>query len=154
MPVAIITGASGLIGSETVQFISGKGYDVVGVDNDMRRVFFGPEASTTWNRQRLERTVANYRHYDADIRDADAIGKIYAEYGSSVELVVHTAAQPSHDWAAREPRTDFSVNALGTLVLLEHTQRYAPKATFIFTSTNKVYGDNPNRLPLVEGETR
>ncbi len=154
MSVAVVTGSAGLIGSETVQFLSGKGFAVVGIDNDMRQVFFGAEASTSWNRQRLEENVPNYRHFSVDIRDQNAIHAIYAEYNSDIRLVVHTAAQPSHDWAARDPMTDFSVNATGTLVLLDATQRFAPEATFIFTSTNKVYGDTPNLLPLVELETR
>jgi CDP-paratose 2-epimerase len=154
MSVAIITGSAGLIGSETVAFLAEKGFTVVGVDNDMRRVYFGPEASTAWNRRRLEAAVPGYRHHAVDVRDARGVDAIFADYGSDVALVVHTAAQPSHDWAARDPMTDFSVNATGTLVLLEATRRFAPGATFVFTSTNKVYGDRPNRLPLVEQETR
>ena len=153
MSVAIVTGSAGLIGSETVQFLAGKGFTVVGIDNDMRQVFFGAEASTAWSRRRLEATVPAYHHYSVDIRNQDAVRDIYAEYSSAIRLVVHTAAQPSHDWAARDPMTDFSVNATGTLVLLDATHRFAPEATFVFTSTNKVYGDNPNLLPLVEGET-
>jgi CDP-paratose 2-epimerase len=154
MPAAIVTGSAGLIGSETVQFLGRKGFTVVGIDNDMRQVFFGPEASTAWSRKRLQATVPGYRHCSLDIRDRPGIEEVFAEYNSGIELVVHTAAQPSHDWAARDPMTDFSINAVGTLVLLEATRRFAPGATFIFTSTNKVYGDNPNRLPLLERETR
>jgi CDP-paratose 2-epimerase len=154
MSVALVTGSAGLIGSETVQFLGRKGFTVVGIDNDMRRVFFGPEASTDWCRKRLQTTVPGYRHFSLDIRDEKGIEDVFSEYNSSIELVVHTAAQPSHDWAARDPMTDFSINAVGTLVLLEATRRFAPRATFIFTSTNKVYGDNPNRLPLVEHDTR
>ena len=154
MAAAIVTGSAGLIGSETVQFLGRKGFTTVGIDNDMRQVFFGPEASTAWSRKRLQATVPGYRHYSLDIRDRQGIEKVFAEYSSAIELVVHTAAQPSHDWAARDPMTDFTVNAVGTLVLLEATHRHAPGATFIFTSTNKVYGDNPNRLPLVERDTR
>ena len=149
-----MTGSAGLIGSETVAHFAGLGYGVVGVDNDMRRVFFGDEASTAWNRERLERTVNGYRHADVDVRDREAIDALFATYGDAIDVVVHTAAQPSHDWAAREPFVDFDINAVGTLNVLEATRRHAPEATFIFTSTNKVYGDTPNRLPLVELDTR
>lgn len=155
MAVVIVTGSAGLIGSETVQFFCDKGFEVVGIDNDMRRRFFGAEASTDWNRSQLEqRFPKSYTHASVDIRDASAVDELFARYGKAVQLVVHTAAQPSHDWAAREPLTDFTVNANGTLNLLEATRRFAPEAVFIFTSTNKVYGDTPNRLPLIEQETR
>jgi CDP-paratose 2-epimerase len=154
MGVAIITGSAGLIGSEAVNYFGDLGLDIVGIDNDMRSYFFGEEASTSWNRQRLEQRLKNYSHCAIDIRDQGAIDKLFEQYGSQIELVIHTAAQPSHDWAAREPLTDFSVNAVGTLNLLEATRRFAPQAVFIFTSTNKVYGDTPNRLPLIEQEYR
>lgn len=155
MSVAIITGSAGLIGSEAVRHFAGQGLDVVGVDNDMRRRFFGEEASTTWQRQELEHELdSRYRHVSADIRDQDAIESLFRSVGSELALVVHTAAQPSHDWAAREPHTDFTVNANGTLNMLEATRQFAPDAVFIFTSTNKVYGDTPNRLPLVERDLR
>ena len=155
MSVAIITGAAGLIGSEAATHFAGLGYTVVGVDNDMRKQFFGDEASTTWNRKSLERTLGSkYRHNDMDIRDAAAIDRLFAEYGSAISVVIHTAAQPSHDWAAQDPSTDFTVNANGTLSLLEATRKNAPSAAFIYTSTNKVYGDTPNRLPLHEEATR
>ncbi|MFO0805458.1 MAG: NAD-dependent epimerase/dehydratase family protein [Gemmataceae bacterium] len=155
MSVAIVTGSAGLIGSEASRHFAGLGLDIVGIDNDMRSRFFGPEASTAHQRERLRRELSPwYRHVDADIRDADRIATLFEEYGKHVSLVIHTAAQPSHDWAAREPHTDFSVNAVGTLNLLEATRRHAPNAVFLFTSTNKVYGDTPNRLPLVERETR
>ena len=117
MGVAIITGSAGLIGSEAVNFFADLGLDIVGIDNDMRSYFFGDEASTTWNRQRLEQRLKNYTHCAIDIRDQAAIDKLFEQYGSQIELVIHTAAQPSHDWAAREPLTDFSVNATGTLNL-------------------------------------
>ena len=120
----------------------------------MRQYFFGEESSTEWNRSRLEQNIPNYVHHALDIRDYGATAKIFEKYGSDISLIVHTAAQPSHDWAAREPLTDFHVNATGTLNLLELTRLHAPNAVFIFTSTNKVYGDNPNFLPLVEKETR
>lgn len=154
LDVAIVTGSAGLIGAETVRFLSAKGFTVAGIDNDMRSVFFGPEASTAWSRRDLESSIPSYTHYEVDIRDKGAIDRVFAEYGSDIRLVVHTAAQPSHDWAARDPETDFTVNANGTLVMLETTRRRCPKAAFIFTSTNKVYGDVPNELPLVECETR
>src|SRR5688572_23465928 len=154
MSIVLITGASGLIGSEAAAFFAGRGFDVIGVDNDMRRYFFGDDGSTAWRRTMLERSLSGYRHVDADIRDEGAIDRLFAGHGSDIALVIHTAAQPSHDWAAREPITDFTVNANGTLVLLEMTRRHCPEAPFIFTSTNKVYGDTPNRLPLVEKETR
>ncbi|HEX6817001.1 MAG TPA: NAD-dependent epimerase/dehydratase family protein [Ktedonobacterales bacterium] len=155
MAVAIVTGSAGLIGSETVQFFAELGFDVVGIDNNMRRRFFGEEASTDWNREQLVRRFpTHYTHAAIDIRDQDAVNAIFRRYGQDIALVVHTAAQPSHDWAAREPLTDFTVNANGTLVLLEATRQHASEAVFLFTSTNKVYGDTPNRLPLVEQETR
>ncbi len=154
MDVAIITGSAGLVGSEAVSFFSAKGFDIVGVDNNMRQYFFGKEASTAWNTAKLKDEIANYHHRDVDIRDEKAMAAIFTEYGSDIKLIIHTAAQPSHDWAANEPFTDFTVNANGTLVLLEMTRQYCPQAVFIFTSTNKVYGDAPNFLPLVEQETR
>ena len=154
MSVAIITGSAGLIGSETARFLAARGLEVVGIDNDMRSAFFGAEASTAWCRRRLETDLRNYRHHDIDIRDCAAVDRIFACYGRSIAAVIHTAAQPSHDWAAREPRTDFTVNANGTLELLEATRRHCPEAPFIFTSTNKVYGDRPNELPLLELERR
>ena len=154
MSVVLITGAAGLIGSESALFFSTQGFDIVGIDNDMRRYFFGDDGSTAWRRTRLEQRVRGYRHVAADIRDEQAMGDVFARYGRDIALVIHAAAQPSHDWAAREPITDFTVNANGTLVALEMTRRHCPEAAFIFTSTNKVYGDTPNRLPLVETETR
>ncbi|MFQ5466103.1 MAG: NAD-dependent epimerase/dehydratase family protein [Thermodesulfobacteriota bacterium] len=154
MSVVIVTGSAGLVGSETAKFFCAEGYDVVGVDNDMRRELFGPESSTEWMRLHLEREHRNYRHYSLDIRDAEAMTGLFREYGRDIALVVHTAAQPSHDWAAGDPMKDFSINATGTLVLLENLRLHAPEAVFIFTSTNKVYGDTPNRLPLVELPTR
>ena len=154
MAFAMVTGSAGLIGAEAVHLFSGKGFQTVGIDNDMRKVFFGNDASTEWRRRELERTVPGYIHRNVDIRDRDALEAVFAEFGGEVAVVIHTAAQPSHDWAAKDPYTDFSVNAVGTLVLLESVRRYCPDAVFIFTSTNKVYGDNPNRLPLVELDTR
>jgi CDP-paratose 2-epimerase len=153
--VAIITGSAGLIGSEASLAFADMGLDVVGIDNDMRRVFFGEEASTLWNRRRVEQRLGRqYRHVDLDIRDRDGIDGLFHRIGKAVKVIVHTAAQPSHDWAARDPHADFHINAVGTLNLLEATRQHAPDAVFIFTSTNKVYGDLPNRLPLVERELR
>jgi CDP-paratose 2-epimerase len=155
MTVAIVTGAAGLVGSATVESFCGRGFDVVGIDNDMRRQFFGDAASTRWNRERITSEYpTRYQHVDADIRDLARMEEVFRRIGKSVALVVHTAAQPSHDWAARDPHTDFTINANGTLNLLELTRLHAPDAVFIFVSTNKVYGDTPNRLPLVELETR
>ena len=154
MTVALVTGSAGLIGAETTRYFSAQGLDVVGVDNDMRSVFFGPSASTRWSRQKLEAEIPGYRHHDVDIRDRAALERIFEHLGRNLAVVIHTAAQPSHDWAARDPETDFSVNANGTLNLLELTRQHAPEAVFIFTSTNKVYGDAPNELPLVEQEQR
>lgn len=154
MKTALITGAAGLIGAEASRFFSKKGFRIVGIDNNMRKVFFGDDASTEWSRNELESTIPNYIHRNIDIRDREQIEAIFAEYSSDLHVIIHTAAQPSHDWAARDPHTDFTVNANGTLVLLESTRKYCPKASFVFTSTNKVYGDNPNNLPLIERETR
>ena len=155
MSVALITGSAGLVGSEAVTFFAAQGFEVVGIDNDMRSVFFGPEASTRWQLERLEQALGKkYVHFSEDIRNAEGIERIFKQYAGQINLVIHTAAQPSHDWAASDPQTDFGVNANGTLNLLEATRKYAPQAVFIYTSTNKVYGDTPNRLPLVENETR
>jgi CDP-paratose 2-epimerase len=154
MTVAVVTGSSGLIGSETVRFLHERGLHVVGVDNNMRRYFFGEDGSTEWNTAALKRSHKNFTHTSLDIRDEHAMARLFARHGKDIVLVVHCAAQPSHDWAAREPFTDFSVNAHGTLVVLEAARKYCPDAVLIFTSTNKVYGDTPNVLPLVEHKTR
>src|SRR5262245_35146221 len=119
MSIIVVTGSAGLVGAESVRFFAAEGFDVVGIDNDMRRDFFGDEASTIWSRQRLEIEIRNYKHIDGDIRDARLIDSIFATYGKAITAVVHTAAQPSHDWAARDPQVDFTVNANGTLNLLE-----------------------------------
>jgi CDP-paratose 2-epimerase len=154
MSVALITGSGGLIGAEAARQFAAKGLTVVGIDNDMRRRFFGDYASTRWASSHLESTLHGYRHVDADIRDEDAMRQVFATYKRDIAVVIHTAAQPSHDWAARDPVTDFTVNANGTLNLLLMTRQYCPDAPFIFCSTNKVYGDTPNRLPLIELATR
>jgi len=155
MTIILVTGSAGLIGSESVRFFCERGYTVVGIDNNMRQVFFGENASTKWNRDLLlEKYEEKYIHHNIDIRDREAVAKLFQHYGKDISLIIHTAAQPSHDWAARDPYTDFSVNANGTLVLLENTRQTCPNAVFIFCSTNKVYGDKPNFLPLVEQEWR
>jgi CDP-paratose 2-epimerase len=154
MGVAIVTGSGGLIGSESVRFFAEQGLDVVGVENDMRARFFGPEASTDPVSRRLCEEVEGFRWERLDIRDAGGVSALFARHAGRIELIVHAAAQPSHDWAASDPQTDFTVNANGTLNLLEAARAHAPEATFIFTSTNKVYGDRPNSLPLEEHETR
>lgn len=150
--VVLITGSAGLIGSEAVRFFHRKNFNIVGIDNDSRKYFFGPSASTNWNRKLLEKKLSNYLHFNVDIRNTAKINEIFKTYQPI--LVIHTAAQPSHDWAAKEPLTDFSINALGTHILLEATRQFSPMAVFIFTSTNKVYGDNPNKLPLRELKNR
>jgi CDP-paratose 2-epimerase len=152
--IALVTGSSGLIGSETVKFLHDKGMDVVGIDNHLREYFFGQDGNVAWNTEQLKKTLPRFIHNPVDIRDKNAIAQIFRKYEKNIAVVVHTAAQPSHDWAAKEPFTDFSVNAEGTLVMLESTRKWAPDATFIFTSTNKVYGDAPNSLPLIEKDLR
>lgn len=155
MTIVLITGSAGLIGSEAVCFFAEKGYTVVGIDNNMRKTLFGEEASTEWNRDRLLSEYKNqYIHHQAEIRDLDEIDGIFKSYGEDISLIIHTAGQPSHDWAAKDPYTDFTVNANGTLVLLESTRQNCPNSVFIHCSTNKVYGDTPNFLPLVEQELR
>lgn len=154
MSTALVTGAGGLIGSEAVLFLLDQGMDVIGVDNDMRAYFFGPEASTKWRVGELVARNKRFRNESIDIRDFESISRLVADNAKDLTLVVHAAAQPSHDWAAREPFTDFGVNATGTLNMLEAVRQHAPHAAFLFTSTNKVYGDTPNRLPLVEKDSR
>jgi CDP-paratose 2-epimerase len=153
MPTAIITGSGGLIGSESVEHFVEAGFDIIGLENDMRARFFGPAASTRPVTERLQERYPEFRSVELDIRDADGVERIFAG-STDLELVIHAAAQPSHDWAASDPQTDFGVNANGTLNLLEATRRHAPEAPFLFCSTNKVYGDTPNFLPLLELETR
>ena len=154
MSVAVITGSAGLIGSEAVRHFSRLGLKIVGIDNDMRKFFFGEEASTRWNLERLKQEVPRYEHHDDDVRDYPAMEKLFQQYSKDIVLIIHTAAQPSHDWAAGDPFSDFTVNANGTLNMLQATRQYCPGATFLFTSTNKVYGDLPNVLPLREMDKR
>ena len=148
----VVTGSSGLIGSEAVTYFDARGWTVHGVDNNMRRDFFGPDGDTTWNLERLRRTTRRFTHHDVDIRARDAVVALLADHRP--DLVIHCASQPSHDLAKDRPFDDFDVNAVGTLNLLEGTRRACPASPFIFMSTNKVYGDVPNELPLVELETR
>jgi CDP-paratose 2-epimerase len=154
MSLALVTGSAGLVGSEAVRLFCERGWEVVGLDNDMRAHFFGPEASTEANRRRLEAELPRYRHLALDIRDAEGVDELFAGLRGRIGAIIHAAAQPSHDWAARDPQTDFAVNATGTLNLLEAARAHAPEAPFVFVSTNKVYGDAPNRLPLIEEATR
>jgi CDP-paratose 2-epimerase len=154
MATAIVTGSGGLIGSEAVRRLVESGTDVIGLENDMRARFFGPDASTAHVTAALVDRYAGFRSLELDIRDADAIDAVWARHARDLELIIHAAAQPSHDWAAGDPQTDFAVNANGTLNLLEATRRHAPDASFVFMSTNKVYGDAPNHLPLTELDTR
>jgi CDP-paratose 2-epimerase len=159
---AIVTGSNGLIGSQTVSFLINKGYYVIGIDNDMRSYFFGSDASTKESEDSMKMLYGpDFNPLNIDIRDYETLECVFEGLRKDVEsgdmdldMIVHTAAQPSHDWAAKEPLTDFSVNAIGTMNLLELTRLNFPKASFVFTSTNKVYGDTPNRLNLVELETR
>jgi CDP-paratose 2-epimerase len=150
MRTIIVTGSAGLIGSETAKRFATEGWRVVGIDNDMRAQFFGVEASTKKIRNDLIANLRSYEHHDLDIRDASAVAELFKHHRGNIDAVVHTASQPSHDWAARDPHTDFTVNANGTLNLLEAARKFSPEAPFIFTSTNKVYGDTPNQLPLRE----
>ena len=144
MNIALITGSAGLIGSQACDFFQKKGFKIIGIDNNLRSYFFGEEASTIPSRDKLITSLENYHHYNIDIRNITDLESIFAQYNSDIKIIIHTAAQPSHDWAAKEPLTDFNVNAVGTLNLLECFRKYCDKATFIFTSTNKVYGDRPN----------
>lgn len=148
----LVTGSAGLIGSEAVRFFADKGFKVIGIDNDYRKYFFGSSASTSWNRNKLKKEIVDYTHFNVDIRNEKKVEEIFKN--NKIDLIIHAAAQPSHDWAAKEPLTDFTINALGTLIMLEAYRKFAPDAVFIYTSTNKVYGDNPNKLPLTEKETR
>lgn len=148
----LVTGSGGLIGSETVEFFDAKGHQIIGIDNNMRRVFFGPQGDVTWNLKRLQEQTRSFVNYEIDIRDRQRVYELFKT--NRFGLVIHCAAQPAHTKAEEIPMLDFEVNALGTLHLLEATRQYCPDAVFIHMSTNKVYGDAPNELPLVELETR
>jgi CDP-paratose 2-epimerase len=154
MGTAIVTGSGGLVGSESVRYLVEAGWDVIGIENDMRARFFGSEASTARTTEDLIAAYPEFRSLELDVRDSEGVARVFARHSKDLELTMHTAAQPSHDWAARDPQTDFGVNANGTLNLLEATRQHSPDATFVLISTNKVYGDLPNELPLEELETR
>jgi CDP-paratose 2-epimerase len=150
----VVTGSSGLVGSAAASFFSQKGFDVVGIDNDSRKMFFGEEASTKATGLELQAKLDNFLLHEVDIRDFGLIDRIFSPLGEEIYAVIHCAAQPSHDWAARDPMTDFGINAVGTLNLLEATRRHSPSARFIFMSTNKVYGDRPNSFEYDEMDSR
>ena len=154
MSVVLITGSTGLVGSEAVKFFCEKGFDVVGIDNNLRKFFFGKDGSTSWVKNRLIKNYKNFRNYETDIRNLNKLNKIFNKYKKNISILIHCAAQPSHDYGKNYPIIDFNVNATGTLNLLELTKKYCPNACFIFMSTNKVYGDNPNRLKIYEKTTR
>ena len=154
MSIILITGSSGLVGSESVNFFSKKGFDVVGIDNDLRKFFFGNEASTNKIKKDLIKNNKRFKSYNTDIRNYNGLEKIYKKFKKNISLIIHCAAQPSHDYGKNFPILDFNVNAAGTLNLLELTKKYCPNAPFIFMSTNKVYGDNPNRLKIIEKKSR
>lgn len=149
----LVTGSTGLVGSEAVIYYSKAGHEVYGIDNNMREYYFGKDASNSESKKNLIEKWTNYRHFDIDIRNMDEISEIFEKHGP-FDIILHAAAQPSHDWAKKEPMTDFTVNANGTMVLLENFRLKSPNAVFLFTSTNKVYGDAPNSLPLIETGTR
>jgi CDP-paratose 2-epimerase len=154
MSIALITGSCGLVGSESSIFFSNKGFKIVGIDNNSRKSFFGKDGDITWVKKKLKKKLKNYSHYNCDIRNYSSLEKIFKKYKKKIKVIIHAAAQPSHDWAKNKPFVDFNINARATLNLLELTKINCPKAPFIFMSTNKVYGDNPNFLPLVEKKTR
>ena len=154
MSLALITGSCGLVGSESSIFFSEKGFEIIGVDNNARKFFFGKDGDVSWVKSKLKKKIKNYNHFNVDIRNYDSLQKIFKKYKKKISVIIHCAAQPSHDWAKDKAFIDFEINAKGTLNLLELTKIYCPDAPFIFMSTNKVYGDNPNKLPLVERSTR
>ena len=154
MSIILITGSSGLVGSESVNFFSKKGFDVIGIDNNLRKFFFGNEASTNSIKKQLLKKNKRFKHYNTDIRNYDGLEKIYKKFKKNISLIIHCAAQPSHDYGKNFPILDFNVNGAGTLNLLELTKKHCPNTPFIFMSTNKVYGDNPNRLNIIEKKNR
>ena len=154
MKIALITGSCGLVGSESATFFSKKGFKILGIDNNTRKLLFGKDGDISWVKKKLNKTLKNYYHFNVDIRNYNSLKKIFSKYKSNIKVIIHAAAQPSHDWAKDKPFIDFDINSKGTLNLLELTKIFCSKAPFIFMSTNKVYGDNPNFLPLVEKKTR
>ena len=154
MSLAIITGSSGLVGSESVNFFCDKGFDVIGIDNNLRQFFFGKDGSTLWVKKSLQKRNRKFKHYNLDIRNYEGLKKLFNKHKNNISVIIHCAAQPSHDYAKKFPFLDYHVNATGTLNLLELTKIFCPNAPFIFMSTNKVYGDSPNKLKLLEKKTR
>lgn len=154
MKICIITGSNGLVGSESVRFFSSKKFKVIGIDNNFRKFFFGKNGDTSWVKKKLNSEFKNYSHYHCDIRHKNKISNIFKKYSKDIELIIHCAAQPSHDWAYQDPNLDFEINANGTLNLLKNFHKYCPKGVFINLSTNKVYGDNPNKLNFFEKKLR
>ena len=154
MSIVIITGSTGLVGSEAVNFFCDKGFDVVGIDNNLRKFFFGKDGSTIWVKNKLLKRNKNFKNLNLDVRNYKKLKKIFKKYSRNISLIIHCAAQPSHDYGKENPIIDFNVNATGTLNLLELTKKYCPDSPFIFMSTNKVYGDNPNKLKLIEKSNR
>ena len=150
MKLALITGSCGLVGSESAIFFSKKNFKILGIDNNSRKSFFGKDGDITWVKNKLKKDLKDYDHYNTDIRNFKSLKKIFQKYKNNIKIIIHAAAQPSHDWARNKPFIDFDINAKGTLNLLELTKLYCPRTPFIFMSTNKVYGDNPNYLPLIE----
>ena len=154
MSVALITGSCGLVGSESAIFFSKRKFKIIGIDNNFRKFFFGKDGDISWIKTKLKKEIKNYEHYNTDIRNFKKLKKVFKKYRNKINLIIHAAAQPSHDWAKNKPFIDFDINAKGTLNLLELTRLYCPSAPFLFMSTNKVYGNNPNKLPLIEKKTR
>jgi len=154
MSIALITGSNGLVGSESVKFFSQKGFNIIGIDNNLREFFFGKDGSTQWIKNKLKKQIKNYSHYNTDIRNYKKLEEIFKKYKKNISVIIHCAAQPSHDYGKNFPLLDFNVNATGTLNLLELTKIYCPDSPFIFMSTNKVYGDNPNKLKIIEKKNR
>jgi CDP-paratose 2-epimerase len=154
MNIALITGSCGLVGSESSIFFANKGFKIIGIDNNTRKFFFGKDGDISWIKKKLKKNIKNYTHFNIDIRNYASLEKVFKKYKNNIKVIIHAAAQPSHDWAKNKPFVDFDINAKGTLNLLELTRLYSYKSPFIFMSTNKVYGDNPNYLPLVEKKTR
>ena len=154
MKIALITGSCGLVGSESAIFFSKRKFKIIGIDNNFRKFFFGKDGDISWIKTKLKKEIKNYEHYNTDIRNFKKLEKVFKKYRNKINLIIHAAAQPSHDWAKNKPFIDFDINAKGTLNLLELTRLYCPNAPFLFMSTNKVYGNNPNKLPLIEKKTR
>ena len=154
MRLALITGSCGLVGSESSIFFSKKGFEIIGIDNNERKFFFGKDGDINWIKTKLKKNIKNYKHFHIDIRNYNSLESIFKKYKKKISVIIHCAAQPSHDWAKSKPFIDFDINAKGTLNLLELTKKYCSQSPFIFMSTNKVYGDNPNFLPLVENKSR